>query len=191
MPDGAPVTLPPTASDLAAARFVARHATPPVERVLRVVTCLADEKAILAAAGLFWAYSRSMKPGRATARRADHILGCAVVSAILPHLIKRLVDRKRPDRMVVRRHRNGIPRSGRAWDSFPSGHAVHLGALAQALGPMVPARLSPYLWPAALSLAATRIMLLAHYPSDVAAGLALGVAVERGVGAALGRGRRA
>lgn len=189
MPDSAPVTLPPTAPDLAAARFVARHARPSVERTLRVVTYLADEKAILAAAGLFWAYGHLVKRDRETARRADNILGCAVVSAILPHLIKRLVDRKRPDRMMVRRDRNGIPRSGRAWDSFPSGHAVHLGALAQALRPMMPARLRPYLWPAALSLAATRIMLLAHYPSDVAAGLAFGVAVERAVGGGL-RGRR-
>jgi membrane-associated phospholipid phosphatase len=38
-----------------------------------------------------------------------------------------------------------------------------------------------FVWPAALILAATRLVLLAHYVSDVLAGLALGIAVDTAV----------
>ena len=78
--------------------------------------------------------------------------------------------------------RHGIPRSGNAWDSFPSGHAVHLGAAAGPLRALVPRRFRRWVWPALMSLAATRLGLLAHYPSDVAAGLLIGVALETAVG---------
>src|SRR5216683_5451900 len=35
------------------------------------------------------------------------------------------------------------------------------------------------IWPSAISLSATRVLLLAHYPSDVAAGLLLGALIDR------------
>jgi membrane-associated phospholipid phosphatase len=40
-----------------------------------------------------------------------------------------------------------------------------------------------------LALAASRILLLAHYPSDVAAGLALGVALDKSMGRVSGASR--
>jgi undecaprenyl-diphosphatase len=102
-----------------------------------------------------------------------------VIAAATPHVAKRVVNRTRPDRTVVGIRRHGIPRSGNAHDSFPSGHAVHLAALAAALMRIVPGRWRRVVWPVALSLAATRLGLLAHYPTDVAAGLALGIGIER------------
>jgi membrane-associated phospholipid phosphatase len=97
----------------------------------------------------------------------------------LPHLMKVLVNRERPDRTVVHVRRHGIPRSGNAWDSFPSGHAVHLGTVAAALMRLAPPGLRPAIWPTAAALAGTRIVLLAHYATDVIGGLAIGVALER------------
>jgi hypothetical protein len=52
-----------------------------------------------------------------------------LVAGAVPHIFKLLVRRRRPDRSIQAR-KNGISRSGNAWDSFPSGHAVHLGAMA-------------------------------------------------------------
>jgi hypothetical protein len=49
-----PVHLRPTRADLAVARASARAATPPIERTLRIVTWLADEKVVLAGAATFW-----------------------------------------------------------------------------------------------------------------------------------------
>jgi len=105
---------------------------------------------------------------------------CAVALAgVVPHAFKRVVDRMRPDRAVVHGSRHGIPRSGNAWDSFPSGHALHLGAAAGSVARLVPAVARPLVWPAAVALASVRIMLLAHYLTDVAAGLALGAGLNK------------
>ena len=108
-------------------------------------------------------------------------MACAVlVASALPHLLKHLFDRERPDRTVMRgRPRRGIPRSGDPYDSFPSGHAINIGAIAGPLTRSVPAHLRRAVWPALALLAASRVLLLAHYPSDVAAGLGLGALIER------------
>jgi membrane-associated phospholipid phosphatase len=180
------ITLAPTHSDLVVSRACARRATPEVERVLQVVTWLADEKVVLGAAILFWTYARLSRRENEIARRANHLLYCVALAGMLPHVFKRLVDRKRPDRLVVHGRRHGIPRSGNAWDSFPSGHALHLGAIAGSLVRLCPDSLRPFVWPSITALASTRIMLLAHYLSDVMAGLVLGVALDKIVGRLLG-----
>ena len=172
------ITLPPSHADLAVSRLCARAATPGVERVLQVVTWLADEKIVLGATVLFWAYAQVSRQKNETKRRADHLLYCVVLAGALPHVFKRLVDRERPDRVVVRARRHGIPRSGNAWDSFRSGHALHLGAIAGSIADLCPSRFRPLIWPSITTLAATRILLLAHYLSDVVAGLALGVLLD-------------
>jgi len=110
--------------------------------------------------------------------KSDHFSG----GGSLPHLIKRFVDRERPDRVVVRGRRHGIPRSGQAWDAFPSGHALHLGAVAGSLTRLCPDRFRILVWPLISALAATRIMLLAHYVSDVVGGFVLGLAIDKIVG---------
>lgn len=114
------IRLDPTKVDLAIARGTARHVTPSLERLLRVVTWAADEKVLLAAAAAFWAVCHLGKAG-ASKSRANHLLICATTAAALPHLGKRLIDRERPDRVVVHGLRHGIGRSGNAWDSFPPG----------------------------------------------------------------------
>jgi membrane-associated phospholipid phosphatase len=180
------ITLPPTHGDLFVSRACARAATPGVERVLQVVTWLADEKVVLGATILFWTYARLSRRENQIARGADHMLCCVALAGVLPHLFKRLVDRKRPDRVVVHGRRHGIPRSGNAWDSFPSGHALHLGAIAGSLARLCPDSFRPLVWPSITALAATRIMLLAHYLSDVVAGLVLGIALDKIVGRLFG-----
>jgi hypothetical protein len=83
------ITLPPTRADLAVSRAFARAATPGLERVLQIVTWLADEKIVLGAAVLFWAYARLGRPENEIARRADHMLCCVAVAGVLPHVFKR------------------------------------------------------------------------------------------------------
>lgn len=177
----APIRLPPSRPDLSIARAIARRTTPPLEQALKLVSLLADEKLILAGAAALWGASRCGRDRRLR-HAADQIAAAAVVSSALPHLFKLLVARKRPDRTVVHGpRRRGVPRSGNAWDSFPSGHAMHLGALAAAGSRLLAPPGRHAVWPAAVMLAGTRILLLAHYPSDVAAGLAIGVAIDSAV----------
>jgi undecaprenyl-diphosphatase len=175
------ITLPPTKVDLAISRACARTATPEVERFLGVVTWAADEKVVFGAAAAFWLYAHLRNHDPDAVREADRMLCCVALAGALPHVFKRLLDRKRPDRTVVRGPRHGIPRSGNAWDSFPSGHALHLGAAAGSVARLVPAAVRPFVWPAAVALASVRITLLAHYLTDVAAGLAMGAGLDKAV----------
>ena len=58
--------------------------------------------------------------------------------------------------------------------SYPSAHATTCGAAAVALGRLLP---TVPVWTAAVVMALTRPYLGVHYPSDSAAGFALGLAV--------------
>ena len=168
--------LAPTKLDKRVARAVARHASPAVERPARLLTWAADEHVLLAIAAALWLASRD---GDDHARRqADHLLLSVGATAILPHLLKRLIDQERPDRQMIHGRRHGIPRSGRPCDAFPSGHAMHVGAVASAVSWASP-KLAPVAWGIGGLIVATRIVLLAHWVTDVVAGLVMGALVER------------
>jgi undecaprenyl-diphosphatase len=185
----APIKLRPLAADVAISRACLGVASAPVERPLRVVTWLADEKIMLGAVGVFWAATR-FSPSRPLCREADQMLCSVLIAGMVPDLFKYLVRRERPNRALVRRHDMRVPRLGNAWDSFPSGHAVHLSAIAGSAQRLVPKRWRAPLWSALGALAATRIVLLAHYPSDVLAGWGIGALINKAVGAAFGRAER-
>ena len=168
--------LAPTKLDKRVARAVARHASPAVERPARLLTWAADEHVLLAISAALWLASRD---GDDHARRqADHLLLSVGATAILPHLLKRVIDQERPDRRMIHGRRHGIPRSGNPYDAFPSGHAMHVGAVASAVSWASP-KSAPVAWGLAGLVAATRIVLLAHWTTDVVAGLVMGTLVER------------
>jgi len=151
------------------------------ERKLQIMTWLADEKILIGVVGLFW-LTAHLRAGRKEVRReANRMMLSVTIAGLLPDLFKYLVNRKRPDRELVHGPRHGIPRSGEAWDSFPSGHALHVGAIAGPLSRLTPKRARPLVWAGLLGLAGTRIMLLAHYASDVLAGLVLGATLSKAV----------
>jgi membrane-associated phospholipid phosphatase len=168
----------PTQLDKDLARAIADRTDPPLERGAEALTWAADEHVLLAAAVVGWVLTR--KSGEPYRRLGTHFLLCSLVSAILPHVLKTFVDQERPDRLTVEGHLNGVPLSGKPRDAFPSGHALHVGALASAATLLRPG-VRNALWAIGAVLAATRLVLLAHWLSDVVAGLGLGVAVERAV----------
>jgi membrane-associated phospholipid phosphatase len=185
----APIKLRAFAADLAISRACLRAASPAVERPLRVVTWLADERILLGAATVFWSATR-LSGSRALRREADQMLCSVLIAGMVPHLCKYLVRRERPNRVLVRRHDARVPRLGNAWDSFPSGHAMHLSAIAGSAQRLAPRRWRRALWSVLGALAATRVMLLAHYTSDVVAGWSIGVLINKAVGAAFGAAER-
>jgi membrane-associated phospholipid phosphatase len=182
-----PLHLRPFESDLKIARACAHIATPTIERSLKMLSSLADERAMLVIAAAIWLASRYCKRGE-DREEADTMLASVLVAGVLPDLFKFLVRKRRPDRTIKGR-RNGIPYSGDAWDSFPSGHAIHLGAMAPSAARLAPKSLRQLIWPTVFVLASTRTLIVAHYPSDVAAGLGIGLATNKAVKAALRKWR--
>jgi undecaprenyl-diphosphatase len=169
------LTIRPTRLDCAIADFTEAHATPRVEGPLQFLTYAADEHVLFAVSLGFWLLSRGM--GVRQRRAANYLVLNVAASAMLPHVFKALVDQERPDRRV-HGHRHGIPVSGKANDAFPSGHAVHIGAVASAVSRYFP-RWKRVAWTLGGGLVVTRIVLLAHWTTDVLAGLALGASLER------------
>ena len=170
------ISVDPTKFDKAVADEVAARTNPKFETFAQAVTWGADENVVLAAALCNWVYAQT-SPTKARSF-ANHVLAISLVSAALPHLLKSAFAQIRPDRCTVVGHINGVPFSGKPRDAFPSGHAVHMGALASA-AEFLPEPRRDFVRAAAVTLSLTRIALLAHWTSDVLAGFALGVAVER------------
>ena len=170
------VTIKPTRIDIAIADEIAARTDYELEDAAEALTWGADEHVLLALAGVGWLYVQLRKPQDRPL--ANHVLAVSMVTAVLPHILKSVFDQTRPDRLTVVGHRHGVPVSGRARDAFPSGHAVHMGALASAAGLLSPARRGA-VRAIAVALSLTRIALLAHWASDVVVGFALGAVIER------------
>jgi undecaprenyl-diphosphatase len=102
-------------------------------------------------------------------------LGYVFIAVGLPGLVstvvKRWIGRVRPSDAGPFAYE---PFSWRPdYASFPSGHATTAFAALVAFGSLFP-RIRPVLWGYALLIAASRVVVSAHYPSDVIAGAAFG-----------------
>jgi membrane-associated phospholipid phosphatase len=171
-----PVTVRPTEADVVIAGAIARYTAPAPEEMARALTWGADEKVLLGLAAVGWLASRGR--GEKLRCAANHALLVTAAASLLPHALKRLFDQTRPDRRTLIGHFHGVPLSGRRQDAFPSGHALHMGALASAAGAL-PAGPRWAIRALAVGLSLTRVVVLAHWASDVLAGFALGAVLER------------
>jgi hypothetical protein len=180
------VTVRPTRTDVSIANAISAHTDRSTERAAEFITWGADEHILCALAAGWWLYTRGQPPDQR--RAADHVLLTTIVASALPHLMKRIFDQERPDRTTIRGHWRGVPFSGNRLDAFPSGHAVHVGALASAAS-RLPEGQRNLVWGVGAGLVLTRVVLLAHWVSDVAAGLAVGALTERLLRLVTGYGR--
>lgn len=98
-----------------------------------------------------------------------------LVASGITHGLKQVFGRARPTLYETQGLYGHNPFSGQFdFESFPSGHATHAGAFCAALAFAFP-RLRYGFALLALWFAATRVMLGIHYPSDVTAGLMIGI----------------
>jgi hypothetical protein len=171
-----PYRITPTNGDIAIAKTVSKYTSRRTERAAELVTWGADEHVMVALAAGWWLYCRQAPPQ--DRRNSDHLLLTTLAVSLIPHALKFVFDQRRPDRLTVLGHLHGVPFSGKSNDAFPSGHAMHVGALASA-ATALSAKKRSVVWAFGAGLALTRIVLLAHWTSDVLAGLALGAMTER------------
>ena len=117
--------------------------------------------------------ARSLLLGFAT--RLQFLFLAVLVSVLAGEVIKWTVGRGRPFVGGKADPFNFAPFAGtEAYASFPSGHAVTAFALAFAVSAVWPrARIAMIVY--AILIALSRLLLLAHHPSDVVAGALVGV----------------
>jgi len=181
-----PYRIPPTRTDIEI-DAVSKYTTPRTERAAELLTWGADEHLLLAITAGWWLYCRRASPRHRN--NSDHLLMTTLAVSLIPHLLKSVFDQRRPDRLTIRGHLDGVPFSGKPRDAFPSGHAMHVGALASA-ATVLTSKKRNAVWALGAALGLTRIVLLAHWASDVVAGLALGALIERLLRPVTGYGAR-
>lgn len=168
---------------LAADKAVAEAASPygdtPAMKALGHFATLGDQPPLrilcgaVIAVGLFGGDRRLAKTGL-------RMLAAHTLATLAKDFVKHRVDRTRP-RSLAKPGKHHRPRLGRAETkeetSFPSGHSAGAAAVACAFARDYPEyRAAAY--GAAGALALAQIPRCAHYPSDVGAGLAIGIASE-------------
>ena len=145
-------------------------------------------------AALRWGGSvRRLEPRAERMRTAARIPGVLfasiALSGIIVDLLKVVVGRPRPKLLFASGayEFSWIGLGADHW-SFPSGHAATAAALAAALWCLWPEPLLLYAIAAAL-VAMSRVVMGAHYLSDVIMGAFIGIVVSRGLAAGYARGR--
>jgi undecaprenyl-diphosphatase len=136
--------------------------------VLRAASGLGD--------GVFWyalMLALLVAHGARAALPVLHMLGVGVLCTLLYRLLKKGVLRPRPYEVHAHIAAGAVPLDR---FSFPSGHTLHAVAFTLIAVSHYPA-LAPLLVPLSALIAASRVVLGLHYPSDVLAGAALGAAV--------------
>ncbi len=154
--------------DVATFTAIARTRSPLVDATMPPLTRAADRSKLwIAIAGLL-ALSGRPRARRAAARGLAAI---GITSLIANQVSKRVHRRPRPSltQVPVQRLAHRIPTS----TSFPSGHSASAVAFAAAASAEVPALTVPLRALAGL-VGFSRVATGAHYPTDVAAGFALG-----------------
>jgi membrane-associated phospholipid phosphatase len=140
-------------------------------RVLVPVALLLAAMACLASPGLNRTSQRVLA---AIAVRLGFLFAAIALPGLVFTVLKRLIGRARP---LVEGGADPFIYRPLGWNveyaSLPSGHATDAFAIAVAVGALWP-RARPIMWAYALLIAVSRVVLTAHFPSDVVAGAVVG-----------------
>lgn len=122
---------------------------------------------------------------RKTALVGARMLGAHAAATGMKTLVKRSVDRTRPDHALKTGYRAEAGNSeAHELSSFPSGHTAGAVAVAEAVARELPV-LAPPMRLLALAVALVQLPRAKHFVSDVVAGAAIGWAGERAASAAI------
>jgi len=98
-------------------------------------------------------------------------LGAITISQVIVHSLKRILSRERPYKIIEQLNTFGINLKDY---SFPSGHSAASFSIATTIALNIP-KLSVVALIIAIIVGISRIYLGVHYPTDVAAGIFLGI----------------
>jgi membrane-associated phospholipid phosphatase len=148
-----------------------------IKEIFELITRLGLSTPYLAAAFAGFIYLRFFKKNAMLANAAAFLLAAVALSGLANDLVKVLVGRSRPELLISQGVYGFKPFTNQYYyASFPSGHANTIAALCYGLG-VVTGRFRHILLGIALAVMASRVILGAHFPSDVLFGAYLGVVV--------------
>lgn len=98
-------------------------------------------------------------------------LTAITISQVIVHSLKRILSRERPYKIIEQLNTYGINLKDY---SFPSGHTTATFSIATTIALNIP-KLSILVFSIAIIVGISRIYLGVHYPTDVAAGIFLGI----------------
>jgi undecaprenyl-diphosphatase len=152
-----------------------RNLNPDVIQVFQWITELGKSTWYLISLAALFVFYKFIRRHRLAANAALFIFAAVALSGVMINLIKPLVGRLRPKLLFEAGLYGFDPfRIGYEYNSFPSGHATTVFALAAALTLFFPRWRLP-LFGFAVVVGLSRIIVGAHYLSDVMGGACIGV----------------
>jgi membrane-associated phospholipid phosphatase len=148
-----------------------------IKNIFALITNLGISTPYLAAAPAVFVYFRFVKKNKILANAAAFLFAAVLLSGLANDLVKIMVGRTRPGLLFSQGIKGFVPFTDQYnYASFPSGHANTIAALCYGLC-MAGFRFKYILLSVALSVMASRVIVGAHFPSDVMFGAYLGVVV--------------
>ncbi len=168
-------------ADKAALEATAPYAKSKPVKVLAWLSEIGDQPQLLTLSGGLLALGLARRDRR-MARAGARMVAALLLATAAKNLVKHRVARTRPRSADGKDGHKPKPGRSRAKEetSFPSGHSAGAIAIARAFARDYPEHGAPALAAGAL-VALAQIPRAAHYSSDVAAGLAIGLAAEKAV----------
>lgn len=173
--------------DRRATNGIASARAHPLTKLLGGISEIADQPPLIALSATVLAAGLMLRRRR-LAEAGGRMLAAELVATALKSAIKNRIDRTRPhveaDGGRYRAEQGDSDES--ALNSFPSGHTAGAVAVSRAIGRVYPAARWPALT-AAGAIASIQLPRLKHYPTDLAAGAAIGLVADAIVTVALDR----
>jgi len=144
--------------------------------IAEIVTEFGKSTAYLIVSFLLFVYFKFYRKKEIYANQSMFVFASVASSGIFVDLVKWIAGRYRPV-MLFDLDLYGFTffRTGYEWTSFTSGHAVTAFSLAFSLSILFP-KGRFFFFPAAVAIAASRVLLASHYLGDVIFGAYIGIA---------------
>ncbi len=166
------------AADIAAGLHLARAKDRPLVRALGTASEIGSWKSLLALSAGTYALGLLMRDRR-LAGAGRHMLQAGILAGVVKTSLKRTVHRTRPNVLMDEGfYTRGWPGTNVGpWQSFPSGHSALSAAVACAAARAFPEIKAPA-YAVATGVITAQVLRGAHFPADVLAGAAIGIAAE-------------